>query len=179
MAWRWCSASGDADDIAQEAVLRFLAAVPCPDNETAWLFVVIRRMSMRERERDLRRGDAEAAFESLRPPRLERSQLLEIEQVLDSLTERDRRLILLVIEGEDTREIARRFNCNIRDVGQMVSRVRKRARAIRGGIAVRKRAPQVSSLSRRNNLINLESETTNHALLSRSGPALLDRKSVV
>jgi len=114
-------------------VLRFLAAAPCPDHPTAWLFVVIRRMCTRERERDLRRGDAEAAFESLRPAQHESGLLLEIEQVLDSLTERDRDLILLVIEGQDSREIARRFRCNIRDVGQMVARVRKRARTIRDG----------------------------------------------
>lgn len=88
--------------------------------------------------------------------------MLEIGQVLDLLTKRDRRLILLVIDGQDSREIARRFGCNIRDVGQMVARVRNRARNIRGcaRITVRKRAPRVSSRLRRNNMVNIATSLT-------------------
>jgi len=130
LALYWCRIRCDADDVAQEAVLQFLSASSRPDNPSAYLFVVVRNLTRRRWQRDLKRLEAEAIFESMRAGRRHFECLLEIEQVLESMPERDRRLIAMVIEGESSRDIANVFGCKVRDVGQMVARARKKARAL-------------------------------------------------
>jgi RNA polymerase sigma factor (sigma-70 family) len=138
MAMRWCQSPADADDVAQEAIVRYVAMATLPANPTAWLFVVIRRLSNRQRMRTRARERAELTFlEGVLDARLDTDLRLDIEVVLSSMTERQRRLLLMLLEGAQSREIAEAFGCNVRDVGQMVARARRSA--LRVHMDVRKR----------------------------------------
>ena len=133
MALRWCRTHADADDVAQDAVLRLLAEKQPPANIPAWLFVVTRRLCNRVRLRDLARQSAELqswppAGGSSDPPVELR---LDLQSILARLGPRDRRLILRVIAGEVSSAIAVEFGCRERDVGQMVARARRKARLLR------------------------------------------------
>lgn len=132
MALRWCRSEADAEDVAQEAVLRLLARPQPPANIPAWLFVVTRRLCNRIRLRDLARRSAE--MESALPagwndPPIE--LCLDVQSILARLSARDRRLMLQVLAGEVSSAIAVEFGCRERDVGQMVARARRKARHLR------------------------------------------------
>lgn len=135
MARRWCTTAADADDIAQEAIIRLWSSPELPRNAVTWLAVVTRRLCNRLRQRAHVRMEAEEAYgcgtarDGTRPPAPE--VLLDVERILRRLQERDRRLMLRVIEGRLTGEIASELGCGARDVGQMVARVRGKARKLR------------------------------------------------
>jgi DNA-directed RNA polymerase specialized sigma24 family protein len=96
----------------------------------AWLFVVTRRLSNRLRLNNERRRLAEASDHSLLTP-APRFTVFDFQLILRRLPPRDRRLLELVINGATACDIARVFTCHSRDVGQMVSRARAKARRIR------------------------------------------------
>jgi RNA polymerase sigma factor (sigma-70 family) len=135
MARRWCTTAADADDVAQDAIIRLWSSPEQPRNAMTWLAVVTRRLCNRLRLRAHVRGGAEEAFgcgiarDGARPPAPE--VLLDVERILTRLEERDRRLMLRVIEGRLTGEIASELGCGTRDIGQMVSRARGKARKLR------------------------------------------------
>ncbi len=132
MARRWCRSPADAEDIAQEAMIRYLAAKPVPQNPVAWLHVVVRRLSNRSRLRSLARQDAEAQFiASFHAGRSDVEMFLELHRVLSRIGDRHRRVINLLVQGAQSREIAEALGVKVRDVGQMVSRARKVARRVR------------------------------------------------
>jgi RNA polymerase sigma factor (sigma-70 family) len=132
IALRWCRSSADAEDVAQEAVIRLMAAKETPQNIPAWLYVVTRRLCNRVRLRDLARRLAEEGYDY----GVQRSETaidlrLDVERILSRLGTRDRRLMLRVLAGEVSSAIAVEFGCRERDVGQMVARVRRKARLLR------------------------------------------------
>lgn len=132
MALRWCHSSADVEDVAQEAVIRLIAAKKAPANVPAWLFVVTRRLCNRIRLRELARLSVERDYHSAArwsEPAVELR--LDVEAVLARLNARDRRLMLRVLAGEVSSAIAREFGCRERDVGQMVARARRKARLLR------------------------------------------------
>lgn len=135
MARRWCATTADADDIAQEAIIRLWSSPEQPRNAVTWLAVVTRRLCNRLRYRARARMEAEEAYgcgaarDGTRPPAPE--VLLDVERILRRMKERDRRLMLRVIEGRLTGEIASELGCGSRDVGQMVARARGKARKLR------------------------------------------------
>lgn len=132
MALRWCRSVADAEDVAQEALIRLIAVKETPANIPAWLFVVTRRLCNRIRLRDLARRSAEAEYDPAvrwSDPAIELR--LDVKTILSRLGTRDRRLMLRVIAGEVSSAIATEFGCRVRDVGQMVSRVRRKARLLR------------------------------------------------
>ena len=132
MAMRWCRSSADAEDVAQEAVIRLIGAKSAPANIPAWLFVVTRRLCNRVRLRDLARRSAEEGYDFGAHPRETAIELrLDVEAILSRLGSRDRRLMLRVIAGEVSSTIASEFGCRERDVGQMVARARRKARLLR------------------------------------------------
>lgn len=116
-------------------MIRYLATSPVPMNPVAWLHVVVRRLSNRSRLRNLARQDAEAQFlaASSHCCRSEIEMLLELHSVLSRVGDRHRRVITLLVDGAQSREIAEAFGVKVRDVGQMVSRARKVARRARQG----------------------------------------------
>src|SRR5258708_12870402 len=110
VARRWCRSPADADDVAQEAMVRYVAMSPLPANPTAWLFVVIRRLSNRHRIRNRARESAEGAFlEGMLDARLDADLRLDIEVVLSSMTERQRRLLLMLLECSQSPQLAATF----------------------------------------------------------------------
>lgn len=133
IAARWTRSAADADDLAQEAIVRYLTAAVPPENPPTWFYVVIRRSSHRRALRSAARANAEAVFSELRMTATRTSDLaLEVAELLARVNERERRIITLLMAGAQSAEIADAFGCHVRDVGQMVSRARKRARRITG-----------------------------------------------
>jgi DNA-directed RNA polymerase specialized sigma24 family protein len=133
MAGRWCDSEADADDVAQEAVLRAISQSAPPKNTIAWMYVVTRRLSQRQRLRRHVQSNAEAAYVTREVASLDLEFLLDLEALLSRLAARDRRLLCRVAEGALSAELAVEFRCHVRDVGQMVARARKRACASRSG----------------------------------------------
>jgi RNA polymerase sigma factor (sigma-70 family) len=141
MARRWCGSPADAEDIAQEALILLLRQPRRPANLPAWLFVVTRRLSHRHRMRALARVNAEAVFDGGRVTAAQDHELtIDVRLVIARLGVRDQKLLLALVEGAVSSEIASAFGCRVRDVGQMVSRARKKALQLRNdGSPVRKR----------------------------------------
>lgn len=127
-ALRWCRSAPDAEDVAQEAVLRLLEQEALPENAHTWLFVVTRRLATRSRMRELARLRAEETFAAVAPAQPRPDVLLDVGRALTTLGPRDRRLLLRVAEGVLSNDIAAEFGCHVRDVGQMVARARRKAR---------------------------------------------------
>lgn len=133
LARRWCATAADAEDVAQEAILRLWSGPGSPRNAVTWLAVVTRRLCNRDRLRREIRDRAEENFLRSRLPAQGAlpDLLLDLDRILDRLPDRDRRLLQYLIEGYQTREIASALHCAPGDVGQMVSRVRSKARRLR------------------------------------------------
>ena len=131
-AARWCGSSADAEDIAQEAVLRLLRQARSPDNVVTWLYVVTRRLAHRRSVRERTRTGAEQTFTETHMTAALRVELvLDVGGILSRLKENDARLLTDVAEGKSSIEISVGFGCSIGNVGQMVARAREKARRIR------------------------------------------------
>lgn len=132
LSGRWCASPADAEDVAQEAVVRLLAQSRPPDNPATWLFVVTRRVAHRSVLRERMRTNAENAFSEthLQPgPRLD--LFLDVGAILSRLRHHDAKLLTDVAEGRSSLEISVAFDCAIGNVGQMVARARGKARRLR------------------------------------------------
>ncbi|HYK02940.1 MAG TPA: RNA polymerase sigma factor [Thermoanaerobaculia bacterium] len=131
-AARWCGSAADAEDIAQEAVLRLIRQAQTPDNIITWLFVVTRRLAHRRMLRERTRTGAEQAFSETHMTNGLRVELvLDVGGILSRLKEKDARLLTDVAEGKSSLEISAGFGCSIGNVGQMVARAREKARRLR------------------------------------------------
>lgn len=134
MARRWCESPSDAEDVAQDAIVLLLRQASQPLNVASWLYVVTRRLAHRQHLRSRARLDAEHEYGcGRRSTPGDRDATLEAKRILARLAWRDRRLLGFVLEGALSREIAAAFGCQVRDVGQMVSRARRKAQRIRDG----------------------------------------------
>jgi DNA-directed RNA polymerase specialized sigma24 family protein len=110
--------------------VRLLGQTAPPDNVVGWLYVVTRRISNRQRLRTLTRRSVESSYRSAVCTRADPDLLLDARSILERLPPRDRRLLLLVVEGMGSTEIAQEFACSVRDIGQMVARARRKARRL-------------------------------------------------
>jgi RNA polymerase sigma factor (sigma-70 family) len=131
MASRWCDSSADADDVAQEALIQYISQTSPPRNSPAWLYVVIRRLCHRRSLRERTRARAEETYvfdQRSNPAGIE--LLIDVATVLERMAPRDRSLLLHVMEGALSSEIALEFDCHIHNVGQMVARARRKSRAL-------------------------------------------------
>ncbi|HEV7428559.1 MAG TPA: sigma-70 family RNA polymerase sigma factor [Thermoanaerobaculia bacterium] len=134
MALQWCRVQSDAEDIAQEAILRYLTAEPAPAKPVPWLYVVIRRLSHRWYLRAVARLNAEARYATtLCSPLWDAHMHLQLEEIVAKLSERHRRVIVLLAAGAQSRDIAAALGVKVRDVGQMVARARRLAQRARAG----------------------------------------------
>lgn len=133
MAGRWCLAPTDADDAAQEVILRLLRQNAKPVHDVAWLYVVTRRVCNRMRLLALRRQDVESSYASTLPGEHHSDLPIDVAKILRGLPARDQVILQLIVEGVRAREIAAILGCKTRDVGQLVSRARRRARRLRDG----------------------------------------------
>lgn len=139
MAVRWCPSQVDAQDVAQDAVMRLLTQKQLPENVVTWLFVVTRRLAHRRTLRERSRAEAESAFADERDWSAQIDQTLDVESVLARLKPTQRTLLLYVAEGWGTRDIAHVLGCAPGNVGTMVARARAKARQISSGRFSRKR----------------------------------------
>ncbi len=130
LALHWSKSRQDAEDIAQEAMLRLVlqqeVVRPC-----AWLAVVVRRLAWRLRRERLREGAA-LSQEQRRATAGEATVATEgrcaIATALGRASAHDRRLLLLDAAGFSDEEIGRRLGYRPRSVHTLLSRARGRLR---------------------------------------------------
>lgn len=129
-ARHWCNPS-DAEDAAQDVLLRFIRQHERPRNDVTWFYVVTRRVCHRMQVRVAAQREAEESYgRSL--VRLDADNAaLDVASVLRALRARDRTILQMVWSGIPAREIAARLGCKTRDVGQLVARARAKARDVR------------------------------------------------
>lgn len=131
MAARWCQ-EPDAQDVAQEVLLRLLHQDQKPRNEAVWIYVVTRRVCNRMRLSMALRTRAEESFiTEQQPSALSVDLAIEVKGILERLPPRDRSLLELVLRGVPASEIALLMGCKTADVGQLVKRARKKAWRLR------------------------------------------------
>lgn len=143
--------SGDPDlaaDLAQEAFVRLYRRGEVPDDARAWLGTVASNLFRDERRRSRRRLrllDAQPAELTVGAPSpsadaavIERERRESVRQALDSLSLRDRQMLLLRHEGYSYREIAQALGVTETGVGTMLIRA---AAAFRAAFLEKNRAP--------------------------------------
>lgn len=132
MAGRWCAGDADAQDAAQEVMMRLFRQRTRPRSHNAWLYVVTRRVCHRMRRAAEHRDRAERAFAAAERRMVTSHELsVELDDILRELPPRDRRILEWTIAGVPSREIALLTGCKTRDVGQLVARARRKARRLR------------------------------------------------
>ena len=127
--------SGDTDlaaDLAQEAFVRLHERGSIPDRPEAWLITVAMNLfrneyATRNRRRRLLAVVTTAGDEPADPERRRRVQV-----VLEGLSERDRRLLVLSAEGYRYRDLAEALGLNEASVGVFLARARRAFRAAYG-----------------------------------------------
>lgn len=137
MARHWCRSKEEAEDVAQESLLRFLRQgrqghpVRRPDG---WFFIVTRRIAGSLHYSELRRSQAEAGFDDAWhvPARAEAAApgRLLVASIVARLPARDRRLLELSTLGASYAEIAAELGLPVRCVGKTLARARRKARRI-------------------------------------------------
>lgn len=123
-----------ARDLAQEAFVRALGS--SPDNPRSWLFTIAANLARDEargavrRRKHLTLWKAEAEAAAPAPDvvdAMDRSDAAErVRRALDTLSERDREVLLLHQAGLDYTEIAARSGLSRGSVGTTLSRARRR-----------------------------------------------------
>jgi RNA polymerase sigma factor (sigma-70 family) len=138
--------SGDAtlaDDVAQESFVRLHARGRMPADPGAWLVAVANNIARDEYRTSKRRRRLLAVWggpqEEGRSPAASDAQLLTqerekaVRQALDTVSERDRRLLILRHEGFSYREIAEALGIATSSVGTLLARATAAlARAYKG-----------------------------------------------
>ena len=135
MARRWCSSPEQSEDIAQEALLRFLVCRRQVQNPNAWFYLVTRRLAARTSSRTIRQAEVERDSQTPRPSLSDRlDSFIDVKTILGMLPDRDRKLLELAVRGMSYREMATHFGCRVGNVGQMLARAQKKARRARDGL---------------------------------------------
>ena len=126
-----CRTAATAEDIAQEALVRFLRRSNDVRDPYSWLFVVTRRIAQRARRLDLSRSQVEAGLEHVTPSDFLGDGVRALRNLLHHpmLSIRDRRVLAWVIVGYTQSEIAQRLGCSRGHVAQYVARARRRLSA--------------------------------------------------
>ena len=124
-----------AQDLAQEAFVRALRHEP--QKPRAWLFQVASNLARdeartairRKRHLTLLKSETEDRQESAPDPArdlAERERMGQVRDALDSLSERDREVLLLWDAGQSYTEIARQARLAVGAVGTTLARARRR-----------------------------------------------------
>ena len=128
MARRWCFSPEQAEEIAQESLLRFLMCRRQVQKPNAWFYLVTRRLATREWSRTIRREEAERDSQTPHPNLSDSLDFfIDVKKILGMLPDRDQKILELAISGASHRELASRFGRPVRDVGQMLARARQKA----------------------------------------------------
>jgi RNA polymerase sigma factor (sigma-70 family) len=129
-----------AADLAQEAFVRLYQRGALPDAPEAWLITVAMNLFRNDRGSRRRRnrllveavpGDEPATAASLPDERVVAEETKsQVRAALDRMSERERRLLLLSVEGFSYREIARGLGLHEPSVGTLLARARRRFRSL-------------------------------------------------
>jgi RNA polymerase sigma factor (sigma-70 family) len=128
-ARRWCE-QADVDDAAQEVLIRLIRQPVWPRDTIAWCYVVTRRVCNQMRTRAATRRTAEHQYGAPAAIHFSGELWIDVDSVLRLLSPRERLLLELVRDGLPAREIAPLLGCKTQDVGQLVSRARRKARRL-------------------------------------------------
>jgi RNA polymerase sigma factor (sigma-70 family) len=122
-----------AEDIAQEAFVRLLDERP--DNPEAWLFTVAGNLAKNAVRGELRQtkrltliagGDADRAASGADRMTLEHETARQVGSALDTLSDRDRTLLLLHHDGVAYKELAALVGVKASSVAPLLARARRR-----------------------------------------------------
>jgi RNA polymerase sigma-70 factor (ECF subfamily) len=129
-----------AADLAQEAFVRLYQRGALPDAPEAWLITVAMNLFRNDRGSRRRRQrlltEARAANVLAEGDRLPDDQVVaeetrvRVRAAIDRMPERERRLLLLSVEGFSYREIADSLGLHEASVGTLLARARRRFRAL-------------------------------------------------
>lgn len=125
------------DDVVQEvflALFRHLSLGRPATNLKAWLFQVAHNLALKQRQRAMKRGRIEAAWDTAAAAQLadaaldpearlvERQRQDRLTSALGAMSERDRRCVFLRAEGLAYRQIARTLGVSLGSVAKSVVR---------------------------------------------------------
>ncbi len=124
-----------AEDLAQEVFVRALSH--CPEKPRAWLFAVAANLARdearaavrRKRHLTLLKGDpiAQPSYQASAEEQVEHDdEMSRVQNALDTLTPRDREILLLWDAGLSYPEIAAQTGLAVGAVGTTLARARKR-----------------------------------------------------
>lgn len=126
-----------ARELAQEAFVRALREEPEPDRPRPWLFTVASNLARDEARHEIRRrrnltllkSEVEAVDAQADDPATvlkDRERARRVRGALDSLSERDREILLLWDAGMSYREIAESTDLSAGAIGTTLARARQR-----------------------------------------------------
>lgn len=126
---RFAPSGADADDLAQEALLRLLAQSRPVANPAPWLYVVVRRLAGRRRRQLASRADV-APPATIDPwPELELQ--LDAEALMAGLSPRGRAALAMAFAGCSETEMAAALGCSVKSLERSLHRARAALRARR------------------------------------------------
>ena len=123
-----------AEDLAQEAFVRLYRRGSLPDEPAAWLITVsmnlLRNMKTSSRRRAQivtahLKGQVVASHRSPEVDLAASEARVRVRTAVDSMSERDRNLLLLRAEGYSYRELADALDLNVNSVGTLLARAQR------------------------------------------------------
>lgn len=114
----------DAEDLAQDALLKLVTYAESVADPRAWLFVVIGRLWRRRRMRAEPRMQL-ATFDPWSGVELD----IDTRRILERLNDRRRNAFLLALLGHSEREIGERLGCSVKATEKALHRARQSLRA--------------------------------------------------
>jgi RNA polymerase sigma factor (sigma-70 family) len=136
VCWAYTRTPEDRDDLFQEIAVRLLSAARNYDPTrklSTWVYRVALNVAIDFHRQRLRRRKVLLGFEGDGQPTSERDraadeQLRELRELLERLTEVDRALLLLHLDGNSYREIGEVIGISETNVGTRLSRLKKTLR---------------------------------------------------
>lgn len=116
----------DAEDIAQEALLKLLTYGRAIDDPVAWLYVVVRRLHRRQ----LRRLEKSEWANVLHDPWPEVELSIDARSLLRRVSDRARRSVYLSLAGYSEREAAQQLGCSVKATEKSLHKTRRRLRLL-------------------------------------------------
>jgi RNA polymerase sigma factor (sigma-70 family) len=136
VCWAYTRTSHDRDDLFQEIVGRLWAAFGSYNRSrtfSTWMYRVALNVAIDYRRRRQRRGlETQSLEAALDPPSRQdapkEEQLQELRELLETLNEADRAILLLCLEGNSYTEIAAVIGISESNVGTRLNRLKKSLR---------------------------------------------------
>ena len=136
VCWTYTRNSHDRDDLLQEIVSRLWASFRGYDESrtfSTWMYRVALNVAIDFYRRRHRREGKSLIIDDANEPRVafdedKQEQLQELRELMEQLSEGDRAILLLCLEGNSYREIAEIIGISESNVGTRLSRLKKSLR---------------------------------------------------